>query len=185
MPMFTTFTFEVFAPHIEHGGLWLEFGVAGGGTIRKIAAMTNDNVYGFDWWQGLPDGGEPGYDGSWGWHKGDFACPAPTGLPGNVFLVRGLFQQTLPVFMEDHPRRLSFVHIDCDLYSSTKFVMETLKLRGLDGTVIVFDEIRGFSKHEANEGRAWSEFLADGDYSAEMIGEHHVEGAGYKLRALK
>jgi hypothetical protein len=35
--------------------LWFEFGVASGNTINYISTFTNDKVYGFDSFEGLPE----------------------------------------------------------------------------------------------------------------------------------
>jgi hypothetical protein len=42
--------------------LWLEFGVATGTTINYISRFTNDKVYGFDSFEGLPENWREGYD---------------------------------------------------------------------------------------------------------------------------
>jgi hypothetical protein len=118
-------------------GLILEFGVAEGKTIRLLAAETEQMVYGFDSFYGLPE--------NWGaaLPKGAFDCHGqiPEDLPKNVECIVGLFQDTLPLFLEEHSGPLSFVHIDCDLYSSTSFVLQQLKGRLQEGTILAFDEL--------------------------------------------
>ena len=42
--------------------LWLEFGVATGNTINYISKFTNDKVYGFDCFDGLPEFWREGFD---------------------------------------------------------------------------------------------------------------------------
>ena len=42
--------------------LWLEFGVYSGRTINYISKFTNDIVYGFDSFEGLPEKWRDGFD---------------------------------------------------------------------------------------------------------------------------
>lgn len=51
------------------GGLNLEFGVASGRTINHIASMTDETVYGFDVFTGLPESWRTGFE------AGRFAAP--------------------------------------------------------------------------------------------------------------
>lgn len=143
--------------YFKHGtidGLYLEFGVAQGASIRQIAKVKPDQlIYGFDWFDGLP---EP-----WGLvPKGTFKCAVPKDLPSNVILVSGLFQKTLPDFLREHPGNVAFAHIDSDLYSSAKYVLTSLADRVVDGTLLAFDEIHSESAgKEGHEDRAFAEFL--------------------------
>jgi hypothetical protein len=167
----------MFFPHIKLGGMFMEFGVFRGRSISWIARkVPNEVVYGFDSFEGLPE--------QWAdTPRGAFRLPSPpTNLPDNVKLVKGLFQNTLPPFLKMHPSRVSFVHIDCDLYSSTKFVLDTLRFR-LHNAVVVFDEINGLPACEEHEGRAFREFLRETGYSYKLIGHHHQHGAGYQFIA--
>ena len=107
--------------HAAPQGLFLEFGVATGNTIREIAAHAprDATVYGFDSFSGLP--------GDWTGHvetAGAFRQKGVPKVPANVTLVRGLFEDSLGDFMQQHPGAVSFVHIDCDLYSSTKTILD-------------------------------------------------------------
>ena len=76
----------------------------------------------------------------------------------------GWFNNTLPSFLsaEASGAPAAFVHLDADLYSSTKEVLDMLAEAGrlVPGTVIEFDEYfvlnddEGWDQHEA---RAWQE----------------------------
>jgi len=112
--------------------------------------------------------------------KGSFRCDPPKELPANVVIVKGLFQDTLPGFLERHPGPVSFAHIDCDLYSATKFVLGALVHR-LDGAVLAFDEITGPECYELHEGKAFREFLSEAGYTAEFLGAQHDCGQVYRL----
>ena len=51
------------------------------------------------------------------------------------------------------PTLASFIHIDCDLYSSTKTVLTLLAPAIRTGTVLVFDEWCGYEGWEQHEAR--------------------------------
>jgi hypothetical protein len=135
-------------------GLVLEFGVATGATINHLAgtpALRERRIYGFDSFRGLP---EP-----WaGYRVGHFACAEPS-VAANVELCVGLFAETLPPFLTQHVDTCALVHIDCDLYTSTRTVLEALTPRITVGTVMVLDEY--FIVVE-QEQRAFNEWLATG-----------------------
>ncbi|MDE8342303.1 MAG: class I SAM-dependent methyltransferase [Acidocella sp.] len=132
-------------------GLFLEFGVASGRTLRFIAEEYQGQIYGFDSFNGLPENWREGYD------LGAFAQRPPETLP-NAELVVGLFDRTLPSFMVRHREPVSFLHIDCDLYSSTVTILEALKNSIIPGTIIVFDEFLNYPGWRQHEFKAWTEF---------------------------
>lgn len=76
---------------------------------------------------------------------------------GEVF--KGLFQDTLPGFLRDHAEPILFVHIDCDLYSSTAFVLEHVGPRLIPDSILVFDELFDYlditTEHEAKAFCEW------------------------------
>lgn len=164
-------------PYVKEG-MVLEFGVAHGGTLASIMGATNAKIYGFDTFEGLPEdwalaNGAPIHV------KGAFkACP-PTDLPSNVEMVIGLFQDTLPKFLEEHPEPIAFVHMDCDLYSSHKFVFDHIKDR-LDGTVLVFDDLLGYEHNRQHGFKAFKELFDETDYAVKYLGHHNPPpGVGF------
>jgi tetratricopeptide (TPR) repeat protein len=116
------------------GGLVLEFGVLFGTTIRHLSAIARQDVHGFDSFQGLPEA----------WHnrpKGEYSTHGK--LPEvseNVHLHVGFFGESLPPFLKKHTDPIRFLHVDCDLFSSTKTILSLLRSRIVPGTIIVFDE---------------------------------------------
>jgi hypothetical protein len=141
-------------PHLAYGGLFLEFGVASGRTLNHWAKLFPRNlIHGFDGFEGLPE------TWTWNFQKGHFSQPLPR-VRDNCELVVGWFDQTLPPFLERHPdQHVAFLHIDADLYSSARYVLESLADRLRPGTIIVFDEYLNFPGWEQDEHRAWSEFV--------------------------
>lgn len=134
-------------------GLILEFGVAGGHSINFIADQVKDEkVFGFDSFEGLPE------DWTNTYKKGHFAQSLPE-VRDNVELVVGWFDHTLPEFLSRHPGPVSYLHVDCDLYSSTKIIFEMLAERIVPGTVIVFDEFFNYPTWRDHEYKAFIEFV--------------------------
>lgn len=162
------------------GGLWLEFGVWRGASLNFIAGCTTNVVYGFDSFEGLPE--------DWVMGKSYKAKKGKRSLQGelppvceNARLVKGLFENTLPDFLEKNPGSVSFVHIDSDLYQSAKMVLNSLIFR--EGTVIVFDEYYNYPSWDQGEYKAFQEFLAEKNWKAECIGYCPRSGqAGFILR---
>ena len=60
-------------------------------------------------------------------------------VPG-AEVVAGLFEDTLPGFLARNEEPVAFVHVDCDLYSSTKTVLDLVGDRLAPDAVLVFDE---------------------------------------------
>jgi hypothetical protein len=101
-------------------GLHLEFGVYKGASINRLARLRPEiKFYGFDSFVGLPE--------TWtmGATKGAFSVNGK--LPAvrrNVELISGYFDSSLPPFIAaSKGQQIAFMHIDCDLYSSTKCVL--------------------------------------------------------------
>ena len=127
----------------EANGDVLEFGVFEGGTINHLANLHQGNVYGFDSFEGLPESWD-NVDGSF-MPKGHFKTEIPK-VRNNVILIKGLFGDTLPNFVEDFNKDIKLLHIDCDLYSSTTTVLTLLNNKIIKGTVIVFDELANWEE---------------------------------------
>ena len=168
----------VFDNAIKHAmpGLMLEFGVAGGNSIRHVARLISPRrIHGFDWWNGLPE--------SWKNNPaGAFACQMPTDLPVNVELVPGLFQDTLVEWLKMHNGPVAFVNMDADLYSSTDFVLRQIESRFVHGTLIHFDEIRGEPGNLEAEGKAFIECLERTGMIYKVLVKTGTEGALFQLR---
>lgn len=135
-------------------GLYLEFGVFSGLTINHIAGQVDKPVYGFDSFEGLPERWRDNLG------AGHFKVNELPKVRENVTLVKGWFDQTLSKFLETHPGQVSFLHVDCDLYSSTQTIFTCLASRIKPGTVIVFDEYFGYPGWREGEFKAFQEFVA-------------------------
>ena len=121
---------------------YLEFGVAQGRTLRlwtQLNTHRDSRFFGFDSFWGLPE------DWEWaigGMPKGTFSTGgmSPDIADQRVECIQGLFQHSLPPFLEQfRPRDPLIVHLDCDLYSSTLYVLTKLDPL-LQGALVIFDE---------------------------------------------
>ena len=159
-------------------GLVLEFGVARGETLRYIAdAFPNQTVYGFDWFQGLPEDWRPGLP------KGTFACGIPE-VRDNNELVVGLFEDVLPKFMAEHAgETASFVHLDADLYSSTVTILNNIESRLAKGTILLFDEFvyPEPGDYREHEYKAFKEFLERTNLNVEYYGTRGHDTVGFRI----
>jgi len=144
-------------------GLVLEFGVFMGRSIRQIAALVNGAVHGFDSFEGIPE--------DWCHEKkGSYSTGGiiPK-VPANVHLHAGWFEDTVPAFIHDEAGPIRFINIDCDLYSSTRTVLDLLCRQIVPGTVIVFDEYIGYPGWKENEFRAFNEATEKYGWRHEML----------------
>ena len=133
-------------------GTALEFGVRDGHTLRRIVAAmpAGSRVVGFDSFDGLPEHRRDGFG------VGMFRTTAPA-VPG-AELVVGLFADTLPAWPV--PDDITLVHVDCDLYSSTRTVLYHVGPHLRPGCLVVFDEFHGYPGADQHEARAWREWTA-------------------------
>jgi hypothetical protein len=144
-------------------GYVIELGVASGKTINMIGKSIpdNPNIYGFDSFEGLP---EAWHDGGILFDKGAFSTNGilPE-VPSNVKLIKGWFDDTLPIFKRDILQEIpiSLLHIDSDIYSSAKCAFDVFKSNIVAGTIIVFDELWNYPDYKNHEIKAFAEFLEE------------------------
>lgn len=186
-----TYVFETLALKHKPNTLWLEFGVASGRTINYISKFTNDTVYGFDSFEGLPEKWRDGFEKGAFSRNGNFPV-----VNANVVLVKGWFHETLPDFIQAQKKKISFIHMDADLYSSTKYILNTLKDYLDNDCVIVFDELVNYPGFDGDRGelKAFYEFITENSVKYEwlgmngipmgMIGYYH-ENVALKIHSVK
>lgn len=136
-------------------GLFMEFGVWKGRWLNFFArAFPDINFFGFDSFEGLP---EP-----WSLSKPGVFSLGGT-LPEverNVTLIKGYFNDTLPDFLKSHSEPISFIHVDCDLYSSTSYMLDQIKPRLRPKTQIVFDDFMLEPGWKHAEHKAFIDFFS-------------------------
>jgi hypothetical protein len=133
--------------------LYLEFGVAKGASMRywsNLLSNPGSTLHGFDTFEGLPEDWRLGDKGAYsaGGRLPEIADP-------RVKFFKGLFQETLPGYVLPNHENL-IINIDCDLYSSASFVLNSLAGHIRPGTFLYFDEF----SDPYNELRAFHELLA-------------------------
>lgn len=171
---------------IELPGDIAEFGVFQGRSLRAIARhQPLRTVHGFDSFLGLPEDWERSTHSIY--KKGHFGTQA---LPQfgsdckNIKLHPGFFEQSLPVWKCTQNQSLAFLHIDADLYSSARYILDFLNDRIISGTIIVFDELSDwkdegvYPKWEQGEWRALVEWMKKYDRSIRVLARGtHYSGA--------
>lgn len=113
-----------------------EFGVYRGHSLQIIRSLFDASVpvFGFDSFEGLPSD----------WTRANVKKELfDTGgrMPeiSGVIIFKGWFSETIPQYKKI-AKPISLLHIDCDLYSSTKDVLSGLNDFIVRNTIIVFDE---------------------------------------------
>lgn len=140
--------------------LYLEFGVYRGRTLRYWARhlrAPEARFVGFDSFQGLPEDWELGAE------RGTFSVGKPPEIDDpRVSFVVGWFDQTVQGWEPPEHDQL-VVNVDCDLYSSTKLVLDWVTPRLRRGDLVYFDDLLG----RDHEWRALQEWLDGVGRSAE------------------
>lgn len=135
----------------------VEFGTYKGGSTRAIRDELERNgngkrgarqklIYTCDSFQGLSEDYE-------NMRKGAFATKVPD-LPG-VRIVEGFFADSLTEQLAKEVGRVSFAHLDADLYSSTLTALTWLTPLLRSGSVLAFDEFIGDDPSEARALLDW------------------------------
>ena len=139
---------EWLAPQIKKIGFNLEFGVYSGRTISFLANERPDlKFFGFDSFEGLPEDWDMGgkfVKKEYFHRQNNFP-----NVPSNVILIKGFFDKTIPTWLKDLSKKelvqndykISYLHVDSDLYSSAIDILFGLNELIKPGTIIRFDEI--------------------------------------------
>lgn len=164
---------EIISPNFK---LVLEFGVWYGCSLRKIRNKLDSSfqIFGFDSFEGLPedwigaiakeriDGVKTGKKIDI--KKGHFNRNGEIPDISNVTFYKGWFKNTLPEYIKNHKTPIGLIHIDCDLYSSTKDVLFQLNTFIVTGTILVFDDWTYNNNNQCIDGEQkafleWSNFF--------------------------
>lgn len=155
-------------------GLILEFGVFKGHSINVIAdALPEREIHGFDSFEGLPEDWT-GYNVAKEFFDREGKLPK---VRKNVILHKGWFNESLPPFVQERTDTVGFIHVDCDLYSSTKTIFDALAARIRPGTVIAFDEYHNFPYWRDHEHKAFMEFCDEWDVKYKYISYNNLQAA--------
>ena len=105
-------------------------------------------------------------------------------VPDNVHFQIGMFDKTIPGFLEEHTDPVAFLHVDCDLYSSTVTIFEAFGPRLQPGAIVLFDEYYNFPRWQQHEYKAFQEFVGKNGIKYEYIG-YSVTGQQVAVRILE
>lgn len=157
MPMARAYTdrFDLLRAAVKEvtvAGLCCEFGVYNGESINFLASLLPQEIHGFDSFEGLPE------DWNFNHPKGKFALARLPEVRSNVRLHPGWFESSIPTFRQEHSAPIAFLHLDADLYSSTRTVLELMGDQIVAGTVIQFDELLNYPEWQGGEHKAFTEF---------------------------
>ena len=159
-------------PDLDH---ILEFGVFQGSSFNAHARWLNAafpdrrfTIRGFDTFTGLPE--------EWRSYKNETVAEQGAfntdGLVPEIWsdvlerndvrFYKGLFDETIPLYLTE-AAPIGFLHIDCDLYSSTRSVLHGIREYIVPGTIIRFDDWVYLNSEEYNdhEQRAFYEWVAE------------------------
>jgi hypothetical protein len=175
--------FEVGRKHVA--GHVLEFGVATACSTNHIARVIHPaTLHAFDSFQGLPEDWEMSGDTTT--PKGTFTTNGELPVVAkNVRLWPGFFAETIPDWLSKFSMPAIFIHIDCDIYSSTVEILQGLDERIVPGTVLCFDELypwvrrTPYANWEEHEYKALVEWLDDGRRLIQPIARDKDHGASF------
>ena len=168
----------------------LEFGVYFGRTIRQLKETlpSNFSVFGFDSFKGLPEDwisfdGTIAGDGQC--IKNFFTTNGVIPIIDGVKIYDGWFEDTIKEYLEI-AQPISLLHVDCDLYSSTKTILYNLNDYIKPNTIIVFDEwyYNGDPSFNDHEQKCFFEWVKDFDREFELI-EHHCQVSSNEQQIVK
>ena len=131
----------------------LEFGVRNGLSINYFSKNIKSQFYGFDTFQGIPEDwvGTSGHKGS---YSANGVIPK---VNKNVSIIQGLIEDTLVDFLINNKKKISFIHIDVDIYSTSKFILNKIKEYIQGDVIILFDDFCCFPGWKNGEYKALNE----------------------------
>ena len=158
--------FDAALERVTLDGSYLEFGCGHAArSINYLAERIDGTIHGFDSFEGLPE--------AWFGELGRGSLTTNGELPevrDNVQLHPGWFDVSVPTFAAAHPEPVAFMHVDCDLYSSTRTILDGLQDQIVSGTVIQFDEYFNYPGWREHEFKAFQEFVAARGLRYEYLG---------------
>ena len=102
----------------------------------------------------------------------------------NAAVSNDLFNLTVPGTLKFHSKKISFIHMDCDLYSSTKYALIESRPYLDEGCIIVFGAFLNYAGYDGDNGalRAFYEFVRR--YEVEFEGADSSDGAKHRIYYL-
>jgi hypothetical protein len=85
-------------------------------------------------------------------------------LNSNVEPIIGWVEDTLDNFLKAHNPKINFVHLDINLYKSTKFILEKIKPYLIKNSIIIFDQLYNYIGWEYGEYKSLIEVFNENEY---------------------
>ena len=170
---------QLINPNLKH---ILEFGVGNGDSTRLIAKIVSEwwadkdiQIIGFDWFEGLPEDWVSDNDNTLAAPKGAFSQHGKIPEIEGVKFYVGLFDDTIHRYIKAEAQPIALLHVDCDLYSSTKTIFDNLHPYIVEGTIIVFDEWNYLHDEKFNdhEQKAFYEYVEK--HNVKFVFEEYVD----------
>ena len=86
----------------------------------------------------------------------------------------------MPNFLQDFKEEIRLIHIDCDLYSSTKCVFAHIEAYLKPGLIIVFDEFFNYPGWKDGEFKAWNEVVNRNNLKFKYLGYTYKKDKHFK-----
>jgi len=129
-----------------------EFGVCKGVSLRYFSRHFK-SLHGFDSFEGLQE--------NWRGHNlasGAFSVHGKIPkLDKNVSLYPGWFCDTVSYFLSKNQDIPDVIHVDCDTYESSFYILNNIVSRVKPGCIIIFDEYLLYRGWKTGEFKAWSD----------------------------
>jgi len=164
--------FEIFKEILNVKGDIFEFGVFKGASLmrlasfRKLLKLEKKRIYGFDSFGKFPKQNNMDdnnfiqkfeKDSGIGISKSDLKNFLNSNKYKNIELLKGDILKTLPIFLKSKKNlKISFIHIDVDVYEPTKVILENLFKHLSVGGIVMLDDYSIID----GETKAVDEFLS-------------------------
>jgi len=144
---------------------WCEFGVGEGESLDWFASRKprGNRLFAFDSFEGIPEPWLVYPAGHW---KAKVYAPNRP----DVVVVPGLFDVSLAPEVIQEVGPVGMAHVDCDLYASTRVVLERIGPLLQPGSILVFDEFYSYFGWRDHEYKAFMECVAEHRLEFEYLG---------------
>jgi hypothetical protein len=147
------------AIEITKGGIFAQFGVYKGESSNWMLESNKcKELHLYDSFDGLPE------DWNEKFKKGHFKCEIPNFDDNRVVVYPGLFENTFEKF---NKIKFDLIHIDCDLYSATKTILDNIIF--FTDQIFVFDEMYNINNSENHEMKAFKEWVNTNNINYDVI----------------
>jgi hypothetical protein len=155
---------HLFLKDHKEKSIFLEFGVWNGRSINYMASVRPECIFhGFDSFEGLPENWITGLE------KGHFKTEfMKLKFRENIIIHKGWFDDTTEEIKNDD-EKISGIHFDCDLGSSTTTILNKLKKRIINSKpILLFDEMYNYKEFENHEFKSFLDWVNENNLNFEI-----------------